>query len=84
MRSFWTESQKKKKKEKNNFSFLFYFLIKHREGEKQHPCFLLPASSLLPCMCPSILGLFNNSNSSSECVKPRNTLYCVWTRSHGQ
>lgn len=48
----------------------------------------VPASSsqllLLPCTCPSILGLFNNSNSSSECVKPRNTLYCVWTRSDGQ
>lgn len=42
---------------------------------------LLP---LLPCTCPSILGLFNNSNSSSECVKPRNTLYCVRTRSDGQ
>lgn len=40
--------------------------------------------SHLPCSCPSILGLFNNSNSSSECVKPRNTLYCVWTRSDGQ
>lgn len=80
MRSFWTESQKKK--EKNNFSFLFYFLIKNEEEERS-PYFLsqLP---LLPCTRPSVLGLFNNSNSSSECVKPRNTLYCVWTRSDGQ
>lgn len=81
MRSFWTESQKKKEKKKKIFPFCFYFLIKKMRRKE------FPTSSsqpLLPCTRPGSLGLFNNSNSSSECVKPRNTLYCVWTRSDGQ
>lgn len=73
MRSLWTESQKEK--EENNFSFLFYFLIKNEEEERS-PDFLSQVP-LLPCARPSILGLFNNSNSSSECVKPKHSVLCV-------
>lgn len=77
MRSFWTESQKRKK----NLIFLSVLFPIENEQEERSPYFL---PQLLPCTRPSVLGLFNNSNSSSECVKPRNTLYCAWTRSDGQ
>lgn len=68
------------KPKKKEFS-CFFPQIKMERGKEVLPP--LPASSP-PCTCLSLLGLLNNSNSSSECVKPRNTLYCVRTRSDGQ